>query len=73
VQPVCIGQGVDAFTDGVFATVIVPSAIGLLLWVRELRLACMLIDTIVFRVGAVRHLATAVSAIVRLARVVHPA
>ena len=44
-QPVCIGQGVDAFSDGVLATVILPSAIGLFLWVRELYFAAMFFDS----------------------------
>lgn len=32
-DPVCIGDGVDATAGGILATLIVPSAIGLLIWV----------------------------------------
>ena len=34
VQPVCIGDGVDALAYGALAALLVPSAVGLLLWVR---------------------------------------
>ncbi|KZP25372.1 hypothetical protein FIBSPDRAFT_820851 [Athelia psychrophila] len=33
VQPVCIGQGVDVLSEGVIAAVIIPSAIGIVLWI----------------------------------------
>ncbi|KAF7307698.1 MPN domain-containing protein [Mycena kentingensis (nom. inval.)] len=32
-NPVCIGKGTDASTDGLLASIIVPSAVGLLIWV----------------------------------------
>ena len=34
VQPVCIGDGIDALADGALAVVLLPTAVGLLLWVR---------------------------------------
>jgi hypothetical protein len=36
-HPVCIGNGLDAAADGLIAAVVLPSAIGLLLWVCHLR------------------------------------
>lgn len=33
VQPVCIGDGLDAQSIGLISTVIVPSVIGIILWV----------------------------------------
>ena len=35
VRPVCIGDGIDALAYGALATLLLPSAVGLLLWVRE--------------------------------------
>ncbi|CDO75477.1 hypothetical protein BN946_scf184935.g13 [Trametes cinnabarina] len=32
VQPVCVGDGVDAYSWGLLAAVVVPSVIGLLIW-----------------------------------------
>ncbi|KII94048.1 hypothetical protein PLICRDRAFT_101453 [Plicaturopsis crispa FD-325 SS-3] len=32
-QPVCAGDGLDASADGLLATLILPSAIGILLWI----------------------------------------
>ncbi|KAL0951690.1 hypothetical protein HGRIS_008366 [Hohenbuehelia grisea] len=31
-QPVCLGDGVDAYSEGLIASVIVPSVIGLIIW-----------------------------------------
>jgi hypothetical protein len=33
-QPVCIGDGLDASSEGIIATVVVSGALGLVLWVR---------------------------------------
>jgi hypothetical protein len=33
--PVCIGHGVDAGAGGILAALIIPTAIGLLIWVRS--------------------------------------
>lgn len=33
-QPVCIGEGLDASSEGMIATVVVSGALGLVLWVR---------------------------------------
>jgi hypothetical protein len=35
VDPVCIGDGVDAQSLGLISTVVVPTVIGLLLWVSH--------------------------------------
>ena len=33
IQPVCIGDGLDAASDGVIAAVVLPTAVGLFIWV----------------------------------------
>jgi len=33
-NPVCIGDGLDSISDGVIASIVLPTAIGLVLWVR---------------------------------------
>jgi hypothetical protein len=33
IQPVCIGDGLDAASDGVIATVVLPTSVGLAIWV----------------------------------------
>lgn len=34
VQPVCVGDGVDGLSVGLLSTILLPTAIGLILWVR---------------------------------------
>src|SRR6266540_448590 len=34
--PICAGQGVDSAAAGILASIILPSVVGLILWVREL-------------------------------------
>jgi hypothetical protein len=36
VEPVCIGHGLDAWSSGLIATVVLSSVVGLLLWVSGL-------------------------------------
>jgi hypothetical protein len=43
-QPVCIGHGLDASVDGTIATVILPSALGFVLWVCFHHCACCSLD-----------------------------
>jgi hypothetical protein len=33
IQPVCIGDGLDSASDGVIATVVLPTSVGLAIWV----------------------------------------
>lgn len=35
IQPVCIGDGLDSASDGVIATVVLPTSVGLAIWVSH--------------------------------------
>ena len=45
-DPVCVGHGLDSAAVGLLSAVIIPSAIGLILWVRCFRCLPQITNTI---------------------------
>jgi len=70
-QAVCIGHGLDASAEGLLAVIILPSAIGFLLWVC--RFFFHVRSLLMVKPAALRHFTTTLSTSIRTKRMVCPA
>ena len=67
---VCIGHGLDVSATGLIATVVLPSAVGLILWVRRVHLTLPNDQSSLFCAACIRNHQTSFSSTVCIERMV---